>query len=103
MIVKLAHQERFQRPPQEAGPQVRPVIGDQHHVGRIATGMDLVRTAKRTGATLDPQTLLNDFELQQMGRFNAGDALYQIPFPVSAADRCPNAGLVAFGSNWVGK
>jgi hypothetical protein len=38
--------------------------------------MDLVRTAKREGAALDPQTLLNDLELQDVGRFNTGDALY---------------------------
>jgi hypothetical protein len=76
MIVKLAHQERFQRPPQEAGTQVCPVIGGQQHVGRIRTGMDLVRTAKREGAALDPQTLLNDLELQEIRRFNTSDALY---------------------------
>jgi len=76
MIVKLAHQERFQRTPQEAGTQVRPVIGGQQHVGCIVTGMDFVRTAKREGAALDPQTLLNDLELEEMGRFNTGDALY---------------------------
>jgi hypothetical protein len=38
--------------------------------------MDLVRTAKREGAALNPQTLLNDLELKEMGRFNPGDALY---------------------------
>jgi hypothetical protein len=38
--------------------------------------MDLVRTAKREGAALYPQTLLNDLELEKMGRFNTGDALY---------------------------
>jgi hypothetical protein len=76
MIVKLANQERFQRPPQEAGTQVRPVIGGQQHVARILTGMDLVRTAKREGAALDPQTLLNDLELQEIRRFNTSDALY---------------------------
>jgi NADPH-dependent glutamate synthase beta subunit-like oxidoreductase len=76
MIVKLAHQERFQRPPQQAGTQVRQVIRGQQHVGGILTAMDLVRTAKRKGAALDPQTLLNDLELEKMGRFNTGDALY---------------------------
>ena len=76
MDVKLAHQERFYRPPQEAGTQIRAVIRGQQHVGRILTGIDLVRAAKREGAALDPQTLLNDLELQGMGRFNTGDAFY---------------------------
>jgi hypothetical protein len=76
MIMKLAHQERFYRPPQEAGTQISPVIRGQQHVGRILTGIDLVRTAKREGAALDPQTLFNDLELQDMRRFNTGDAFY---------------------------
>jgi hypothetical protein len=52
------------------------VIRGQQDVGRILTGIDLVRTAKSEGAALDPQTLLNDLELQDMGRFNTGDAFY---------------------------
>jgi hypothetical protein len=103
MAVELPHQERFQRTPQAAGTQVRLVIRDQHHVGRITTGIDLVRTAKREDATLNPQTLLNDLELQEMRWFNGGDPLYQIPSLVGATDRCSNVGLVAFGSDWVGQ
>ena len=101
--VELAHQERFQRTPQIPRAQVRPVIRDQHDVARIALRLDLVRTAPREDAALDPQTLLDDFELQQMRWFNRDDALGQIPSPVSAADRCANAGLVAFGSDRVGQ
>jgi hypothetical protein len=76
MIVKLVHQARFQRPPEEPGTQVRPVISGQQHVGRIVTRTDLVRAAKREGAALDPQTLLDDLELEQPGRFNTADAFY---------------------------
>lgn len=42
MAVELFHQKRFQRTPQEAGMQVRPVIRNQDHVGGVAGGMDLV-------------------------------------------------------------
>jgi hypothetical protein len=38
--------------------------------------MEFVRTAKREGAALDPQTLVNDLELQKMRRFNTRDAFY---------------------------
>jgi hypothetical protein len=57
----------------------------------------------RENATFDPQTLLDDLELQQMGRLNFGDSLEQIPSSVPAAHCRPNAILVAFGSNWVRK
>jgi hypothetical protein len=76
MIVKLAHQKFFQGPPQESGMQDGEVIRDQHHIGCIAAGMNLVRTTKRADTTLDPQTLLDDLELKQMRLFNLGDTLY---------------------------
>ena len=103
MAVELAHQDRFQRTPQGAGTQKRLIVRRQHNFGRVATGADLVRAAKREDATLDPQMLPNDLELQEMRWFNLGDALYQISSSVSATDRRPNAGLVAFSSDGVGQ
>ena len=97
--MKLTHQARFERPPQKSRAKVRPVTSGQEHVGCILTGMDLIRTANGNCAALNPQMLLNNLELQEMRRLNTGDALYQIPVRVNAADHCPNAGLLAFGSN----
>lgn len=83
--------------------QVGLINRGEHHFGCIAAGKDLVGTAKREDAALDPQRLCNDFELEESGWFDHGDALYEISFPVSAADGCPDAGLVAFGSDWLGQ
>lgn len=103
VAMELAHQERFQGTPQETGAQVRAVTRNQHNVARIAAGMDLIRTAMREDATFNPQTLLNDLELQQCRWFNRGDSLEQIPSSVPAAHCCPNVILVAFGSDWLGQ
>jgi hypothetical protein len=79
------------------------IVRDQHYVGRISTGMDLVRTAKCQDATVDPQTLFDDVKFEEVWWFDGSDALYQISPPVCAAHGLPNSGLVAFGSEWVGQ
>jgi hypothetical protein len=101
--MELSQQVRFQRAPEKARTQVRVIIRGQHHLGSTATEVDLVRTTEREEATLDPQTLFNNLESQDMRWFNGGDALYQISFLVCAAHRCSDAGLVTFGSDWVGQ
>jgi len=52
------------------------IFRDEHYFRCFAAGMDLVGSPKRENATLDSQTLFNDFELQKAWRFNCRDALY---------------------------
>lgn len=103
VAMELANQERFQRPPKASRTQMSKVIRDQHNIGGIVAGMDLVRAAKSLDAVLDTQTLLDDVELQQVRRLDGSDALCQITCRVDTAHRRPSAILVTFGSNRVRK
>jgi hypothetical protein len=103
MAVELAHEMRFETPPQAAWTQVRPVIRAQLHVAPFTALPDPVRPAKRKDAALDPQTLLDHFELDETRPGNGGDSLYYLASAIVAPHRCPGVCLAAFGSHGFGQ
>jgi hypothetical protein len=101
MAVKLASQVSLEGTPQVARPQMPSVTREKHDLCSVTARSELVRASNRRNAAFDPETLLDDFELHEIGRINNLDALHQVSPVVRALNGRANAGLVAFGSHRV--
>ncbi|MGO8804932.1 hypothetical protein [Candidatus Binatus sp.] len=97
--MKLMSQKLFKRAPEEAWPQIPPVIRGGHDLSLITAGSELVGTFDSHDAPFDPEMLLRRIEFQETGWLNDPDGLHHISARVCAPDVFPNAALVAFAAH----
>jgi hypothetical protein len=97
--MKLVSQKALERAPEGARAQMSQVSRGEDNLGFVAPDSQLVGTAEHRDAGLDPEALLDDFELNKMGRLNDLHELHEMPSRVRALDGRSHAGFVAVGAH----
>ena len=101
--MESVQEKRLQKLPQAARMEIGQIIGDKRYVSAAAARKQAIEATAREYTVLDPQMLLDDFELQQTAWGDRGDALNQMPSPIYAPNLFANAGLVTFRSQRAGQ
>ena len=103
MTMESVQEKRLQKLPQAARMEIGQIVGDKRYVSAAAARKQAIKATAREYTVLDPQMLLDDFELQQTAWGDRGDALNQMPSPIYAPNLFANAGLVTFRSQRAGQ